>query len=136
MRCLTDIMTLKKIVYLSVASSLAAVSAWVSPPVNVQRFGARSAKPNNEDIEEDTFDKVLDNAHACWQDIYDDDCGMGTMYSGHFVAKDWIKSMPCGKGMEDCDMPEELGLPGPHDSSGVESTDVMDMLGLKRVKSL
>lgn len=36
----------------------------------------------------------------CWQNMLDDDCSMGNIYSSRFVAADWIKSMPCGEGIE------------------------------------
>ena len=36
----------------------------------------------------------------CWQNIYDDDCSMSSIYAASFVAGDWIKSMPCGQGLE------------------------------------
>jgi len=46
-------------------------------------------------------DEMLDDVNnPCWQDIYDDDCGMSTIYSASFIAKDWIKSMPCAAGIE------------------------------------
>ena len=49
--------------------------------------------------------------HPGFQDCYDsdDDC-LSTTYSAAFVAEDWIKSLPCGKGA-DC-LPEELSHPG------------------------
>jgi hypothetical protein len=40
--------------------------------------------------------------NPCWQDIYDDDCAMSTMYSASFIAKNWIKAMPCAEGIEVC----------------------------------
>lgn len=36
----------------------------------------------------------------CWQNFLDDDCSMGNIYAANFVASEWIKSMPCGKGIE------------------------------------
>jgi len=36
----------------------------------------------------------------CWQNMLDDDCSMGDVYSSSFVAAKWIKSMPCGEGIE------------------------------------
>jgi hypothetical protein len=38
--------------------------------------------------------------NPCWQDLYDDDCSMESVYSASFVAAKWIKSMPCGAGIE------------------------------------
>eukprot|EP00560_Eucampia_antarctica_P008208 CAMPEP_0197826154 /NCGR_PEP_ID=MMETSP1437-20131217/3146_1 /TAXON_ID=49252 ORGANISM="Eucampia antarctica, Strain CCMP1452" /NCGR_SAMPLE_ID=MMETSP1437 /ASSEMBLY_ACC=CAM_ASM_001096 /LENGTH=128 /DNA_ID=CAMNT_0043426465 /DNA_START=56 /DNA_END=442 /DNA_ORIENTATION=- len=70
----------------------------------------------------------------CWQDIYgdDDDCGMSTVYSANFVAEQWIKSMPCAAGIEDCDMHDDLKLPNTHTDAGIDHVDVMSFLNLKR----
>jgi hypothetical protein len=38
--------------------------------------------------------------NPCWQNMLDDDCSMGTIYAANFVASKWIKSMPCGEGIE------------------------------------
>jgi len=40
------------------------------------------------------------DSNPCWQDFYDDDCSMSAIYAASFVAKDWIKSMPCASGLE------------------------------------
>ena len=40
------------------------------------------------------------NDSPCWQDIYDDDCSMSNIYAANFIASKWIKSMPCGAGIE------------------------------------
>jgi hypothetical protein len=45
-------------------------------------------------------DPSSDNGNPCWEDIYDSDCPMENMFSASFVAADWIKSMPCGAGIE------------------------------------
>jgi len=79
---------------------------------------------------------TTDDDDPCWQDIYDEDCCMSKIHSASFVAKDWIKSMPCGQGLEDCDAPDELSLPGSREGGGVQSVDVMKVLGLKRAKSV
>lgn len=104
--------------------------------------------------------ELVDN--PCWQDIYDDDCSMSNIYSANFIAGKWIKSMPCGAGIEvsigdrflmrfnartylyvthfsflqDCDMPLELQVPAAHLDLGIEKTDVMAFLGLKRAISV
>mmetsp|Transcript_28201 Transcript_28201/g.46710 ORF Transcript_28201/g.46710 Transcript_28201/m.46710 type:complete len:132 (+) Transcript_28201:183-578(+) len=70
--------------------------------------------------------------NPCWQDLYDDDCSMESVYAANFVAAKWIKGMPCAAGIEDCDMPEPLQVPGVKED-GVAEVDVMDFLGLKRV---
>lgn len=38
--------------------------------------------------------------NPCWQDLYDDDCSMASIAGASFVASKWIKSMPCGAGIE------------------------------------
>lgn len=42
----------------------------------------------------------LETNDPCWQTMLDDDCSMGNIYSANFVASKWIKSMPCGEGIE------------------------------------
>ena len=32
--------------------------------------------------------------------IFDEDCAMDTVYSASFIARDWIKSMPCAAGVD------------------------------------
>jgi len=83
-------------------------------------------------------DGADDNEAQCtWQDIWNYDCAMSTVYSASFVAQDWIKSMPCAVGLaEDCETPDELKLPGPSVGSGVGEVDVMGFLNLKRAAPL
>lgn len=42
--------------------------------------------------------------HPCWQEVwpqvFDDDCDMSSIFAASFIAKDWIKSMPCAAGIE------------------------------------
>lgn len=38
--------------------------------------------------------------NPCWQDLYDDDCSMTSVYAASFVASKWIKGMPCAAGIE------------------------------------
>lgn len=38
--------------------------------------------------------------NPCWQDLYDDDCSMSNAAAASFIAAKWIKSMPCGAGLE------------------------------------
>lgn len=40
--------------------------------------------------------------NPCWQDLYDDDCSMTSVYAASFVASKWIKGMPCAAGIEVC----------------------------------
>jgi len=83
-------------------------------------------------------DGADDNEAQCtWQDIWNYDCAMSTVYSASFVAQDWIKSMPGAVGLaEDCETPDELKLPGPSVGSGVGEVDVMGFLNLKRAAPL
>lgn len=41
-----------------------------------------------------------DTENPCWQDMYDDDCSMDKTYAASFVASEWLKKMPCAKGIE------------------------------------
>jgi hypothetical protein len=45
----------------------------------------------------------------------------------HFVGFVW---------MQDCDMPEDLTLPGTRQESGFDEVDVLGFLNLKRAESL
>jgi hypothetical protein len=38
--------------------------------------------------------------NPCWEDFYDDDCVMSNAAAAGYVAAQWIKSMPCGQGIE------------------------------------
>lgn len=38
--------------------------------------------------------------NPCWEELFDDDCAMRNTYSANFVASQWIKSMPCAKGIQ------------------------------------
>ena len=69
-----------------------------------------------------------------WQDIWNYDTAMSTIYSTAFIAGDWIKSLPCAVGI-DCETPDELKLPAPK-GHGVEDVDVMAFLNLKRAQPL
>eukprot|EP00534_Pseudo-nitzschia_fraudulenta_P002193 CAMPEP_0201115892 /NCGR_PEP_ID=MMETSP0850-20130426/308_1 /ASSEMBLY_ACC=CAM_ASM_000622 /TAXON_ID=183588 /ORGANISM="Pseudo-nitzschia fraudulenta, Strain WWA7" /LENGTH=99 /DNA_ID=CAMNT_0047379807 /DNA_START=249 /DNA_END=548 /DNA_ORIENTATION=- len=66
----------------------------------------------------------------CWQDIYDADCTMDS-FSARFVPSEWIKELPCGSGMEDCDFPEDTLLPEIRPESHNE-INVMEFLNIKR----
>mmetsp|Transcript_1580 Transcript_1580/g.3485 ORF Transcript_1580/g.3485 Transcript_1580/m.3485 type:complete len:125 (+) Transcript_1580:94-468(+) len=72
----------------------------------------------------------------CWGDMYDDDCVMENAAAAGFVAAQWIKSMPCGEGIEDCDMPDDLKVPETRPEAGIDHVDVMSMLGVKRAKPI
>lgn len=40
--------------------------------------------------------------NPCWQDLYDEDCTMETLFAANYVAGEWIKKLPCAQGMEVC----------------------------------
>ena len=108
---------------------------------------------------DDWSNEMQSGDNPCWQDLYDDDCSMDSIYAASFVASKWIKSMPCGAGIEvrqsamlrsellffpdetliifvvrffkDCDMPEALRTPHTKEN-GVAAVDVMAFLGLER----
>ncbi|KAL7580090.1 hypothetical protein ACA910_012853 [Epithemia clementina (nom. ined.)] len=79
---------------------------------------------------------VEQQQYPCWEDLYDDDCAMSNVYSASFVASEWIKSMPCASGLDDCDIPSDLTLPETRPEAGVEQVDVMRFLGLTRAASI
>lgn len=49
---------------------------------------------------DDWSNEMQSGDNPCWQDLYDDDCSMESIYAASFVASKWIKSMPCGAGIE------------------------------------
>ena len=110
------------------------VSAWSRTPSfsRPRMIPFAGGKNNNVHTEQETT--VSDN--PCWQDFYDDDCSMTNIAAAHFVAAEWIKSMPCGAGIEDCDMPADLTVPETRPEAGVDHVDVMGFLGLRRSKSV
>ena len=80
--------------------------AW-SPSLRSHTFTSTSFRaPNFMSSEENFPDEMSMPGSAeltnnpCWQDIYDDDCSMSNIYAANFVASKWIKSMPCGAGIE------------------------------------
>jgi hypothetical protein len=109
-------------VYASVAHTMRSLSLLLLLPT-VQSwptgFALRSSHITGSQLESlvlltplhSAFSDELDNVpvademmseNPCWQDIYDDDCSMSSVYSAHFVAGKWIKSMPCAAGIEVC----------------------------------
>lgn len=74
--------------------------------------------------------------NPCWQDIYDADCTMDSIFTARFVASQWIKELPCGSGMEDCDFPKDTVVPEMRPESHEHpEVDVMDFLNIKRVEN-
>jgi hypothetical protein len=78
---------------LSLFSTYGGVHGWMNPSMQQQRrqqpFLTRRAvsASSNEN-------------NPCWQDLYDDDCSMESVFAASFVASKWIKSMPCAAGLE------------------------------------
>jgi hypothetical protein len=52
----------------------------------------------------DAASKDSTTENPCWQELSDDDCAMENIYAAHFVAKEWIQSMPCAKGVDEVRM--------------------------------
>mmetsp|Transcript_20682 Transcript_20682/g.42563 ORF Transcript_20682/g.42563 Transcript_20682/m.42563 type:complete len:120 (-) Transcript_20682:306-665(-) len=107
--------------YLITALLLSVCSAWIPIQRGMELQTSRSALFMNPDGE----------SNPCWQDIYDADCTMDSVFSARFVASDWIKELPCGSGMKDCDFPEDVLLPDMRPESHTE-INVMEFLNIKR----
>lgn len=58
-------------------------SSSISHPLTILQVGNSAESPN-----------------PCWQDMYDEDCAMETIFAAQYVASDWIKKLPCAKGLE------------------------------------
>jgi hypothetical protein len=70
-----------------------------SPSVSLRATaGDNDVKDSDEDDAEEVWHP--DSTHPCWQNLLDDDCSMSTVYSSNFVAGKWLKSMPCGEGIQ------------------------------------
>jgi len=101
-------------------------SAWVTPSHEI-RIGKVRTVLHLESSEFNTDSEL----NPCWQDIYDEDCTMDSIFSARFVPSEWIKQLPCGSGMEDCDFPEDALLPEIRPESHTE-INVMEFLNIKR----
>lgn len=71
---------------------------WTTPQQSlsrpfVTRLAAAEKEPENKAVE-------MGNGNPCWEDLYDDDCAMTNAAAASFVAAEWVKSMPCGAGIE------------------------------------
>jgi len=76
------------------------------------------------------------DADVSWNQFWKKDNTMSTILSASFVAKDWIKSLPCAMGIADCDLPEKSKLPSTAKGAGVEQFDAVKFLNIKRVKPI
>jgi hypothetical protein len=54
----------------------------------------------SDEMQEIPTSAELETDHPCWGKMLDDDCSMGDIYAANFVASKWIRSMPCGQGIE------------------------------------
>ena len=81
----------KIIAFASLLLALPQANAWLPNTQRtkiVTRWAANSQKTPEMD------------SNPCWEDLYDDDCVMENDAAAGFVAAQWIKSMPCGEGIE------------------------------------
>ena len=61
----------------------------------------RSESTNTDSSSSEHYETYTDGTvNPCWQDIYDADCNMDSIFTARFVASEWIKGLPCGSGME------------------------------------
>jgi hypothetical protein len=65
-----------------------------------RRFAAKNEKAISELSEGLPAAAEMQPFDPCWQHMMDSDCTMDHIYSAHFVAGKWIKSMPCGEGIQ------------------------------------
>ena len=98
--------TMSKVFLLSIAILLVSTSrGWVQQSAQNVAFQHHNTR---RDMMADDKKKGGDDAppagvetdDPCWQNMLDDDCSMGNIYASNFVAAEWIKSMPCGQGIE------------------------------------
>lgn len=69
-----------------------ALAAYHPPTAGLRMAGGDNEIPVSPEL--------METDDPCWQNMLDDDCSMGNVYAANFVASKWIKSMPCGKGIE------------------------------------
>lgn len=98
---------MKSFLFVSLSLSVPTYGFWVHPQnnkmnISVMRVLSRQTLVvvSNADKSDTPGSSNVETDDPCWQNMLDDDCSMGTIYSSNFVAGDWIKSMPCGDGIE------------------------------------
>mmetsp|Transcript_434 Transcript_434/g.1220 ORF Transcript_434/g.1220 Transcript_434/m.1220 type:complete len:142 (-) Transcript_434:72-497(-) len=106
--------------------------AWISNTAPNVHHRSRVLFMSDEQLSDLPGTGLIESDNPCWEDIYDTDCAMENIFAARFKASEWIKSMPCAEGIEDCDMPEELKLPGTHQDAGIDHVNVKEFLHLKR----
>ena len=70
-------------------------SAWILPNRAIVGPKCKTAL-----FSESTKPETSSESNPCWQDIFDADCTMDSIFSARFVASEWIKELPCGSGLE------------------------------------
>jgi len=100
-----------------------------TPGMRIMAFPNSEFSPNEEETTAD------EDAPCSWHDIYTADCAMDT-FSARFVAANWVQSLPCAKGMEECDFPDDMRLPGIRPESQQQEINVMEFLNIKRVDAI
>mmetsp|Transcript_18739 Transcript_18739/g.30203 ORF Transcript_18739/g.30203 Transcript_18739/m.30203 type:complete len:137 (-) Transcript_18739:277-687(-) len=127
-------MTMKTMIPLIYYSALCLLSSpvvngWIEP-TTTRRFSRHFA---GTILHSDaSSDGPASESNPCWQDMYDDDCAMETIFSASYTPAEWIKKLPCAKGLEDCDFPEDLQEPTIRPEAHAEEIDVMEFLHIKR----
>lgn len=78
----------------------AEVLGWMEPRALSTTILCRRAPPNvRRQLQVGPLESTSD-PNPCWQDLYDDDCAMETLAAASYVAAEWIKKLPCAKGIE------------------------------------
>ena len=74
------------------------------PPSSRLSFLSPLHSSAEDPIPHSSAQDILDaTEHAAWQDIWEYDSAMSNTYAGYFKVGNWLKSMPCGKGLnQDC----------------------------------
>lgn len=80
------------------------VNGWIclepSKVFAMTRSRATSNTPLHLTISDNEIPQPKSYSDPCWGTMLDDDCSMGNIYAANFVASQWIKSMPCGEGIQ------------------------------------
>jgi hypothetical protein len=77
---------------------LSRAHGWMTQRTTVPRMDSPTFAAGNGGSGDDVSSPT-DMQNPCWQDFYDEDCETN-FAAASFVASKWIKSMPCGAGIE------------------------------------
>mmetsp|Transcript_10099 Transcript_10099/g.24324 ORF Transcript_10099/g.24324 Transcript_10099/m.24324 type:complete len:97 (+) Transcript_10099:350-640(+) len=83
-------MSLRLFFFVAVLMTLASVCDAFSPVRRTTRTSTSSVVLQSSSSPE----------NPCWQDLYDEDCTMETLFAANYKAGEWIKRLPCAQGME------------------------------------